>query len=378
MFFSALKIDYETFLNDPSYKIENKQRINLSEHAYETFINDQLLFNYSSSNEPVNINSSLINTIFRNYRCHAKVSISHQMENKESELQELFSSFEIDERTKYLKVLINEFESSLLEITNTYAEKGIAFYIRIDSENLAFLATDGQIESCYYDDNIGTYIKSVLEEFSRLPYVERETYYHIKSINTFNLSLHNKKLLKLTLLTKSMQAGHSYNNILYMKPVKILRDKEMLYNYLVGYIGSERNGTWRIGALRLSSILELHALESNYFLSKSNLSYIDETIKIKGVQFLSEEIEKEKILVQFTPKGEQMYKRMLHLRPSYLSKNDDLIYSFLCTPFQAENYFFKFGEDAIIVEPTYLAKKLQKKHCNAVQKYATLNLSDRQ
>ena len=81
MYFSDLKYEYEQWINDSSYKIENKQRLNLSNHAYRVLQNDAILFRIKEVNNV--LESGMINHVFRNYRLKAKASISYNAYKKE-------------------------------------------------------------------------------------------------------------------------------------------------------------------------------------------------------------------------------------------------------------------------------------------------------
>lgn len=63
-----------------------------------------------------------------------------------------------------------------------------------------------------------------------------------------------------------------------------------------------------------------------------------------------------------------MYGKMLHLRPGYAHK-EGKDYVFFCTAWQAQNYFFKFGHNAKIIEPQYLAELFQRKYQSAAKQY---------
>ena len=52
---------------------------------------------------------------------------------------------------------------------------------------------------------------------------------------------------------------------------------------------------------------------------------------------------------------EKIYSRLDHMRPAFIKeKTNGNEYVFNCTERQAENYFFKFGEDAEIISPESL------------------------
>lgn len=55
-----------------------------------------------------------------------------------------------------------------------------------------------------------------------------------------------------------------------------------------------------------------------------------------------------------------MYKRILHLRPEYLSKEeleDGVCLEFFCTKEQINYYFLKFGAEAKIIEPIEMVQE---------------------
>lgn len=108
---------------------------------------------------------------------------------------------------------------------------------------------------------------------------------------------------------------------------------------------------------------------SNSQLTQNKQDAIEEAIRSKGAQFLSDDKGQERIVAQFTPRGEKMYKSMLHLRPQYRKKRDDRIYEFECPVYQAQKYFFKFGRDVTILEPSSLAERFKEEYIKAAQNY---------
>ena len=88
------------------------------------------------------------------------------------------------------------------------------------------------------------------------------------------------------------------------------------------------------------------------------------------VQYLSDKREIQKIVVQFDLEGMKMYQKMLHLRPMYINKRNDLIYEFECPLSQAEFYFFKFGHHVKILEPLNLADRFAQEYRFAAAQYS--------
>ena len=172
--------------------------------------------------------------------------------------------------------------------------------------------------------------------------------------------------IKLTIKNKK---GTSQKSYIYVKPYLQCQDSENLYNYLVGYIRNNDDSPWTIGAIRISSIADCSILKVNAFISASDKKKLEKHMQTHGVEYISSSEDSQKIVVQFTPAGEKLYRRLLHLRPLYKKKLNDMIYEFHCTQWQALNYFFKFGRDVKILEPEKLAKSFRKRYQSAADQY---------
>lgn len=377
MNFIALKQSNESFLAGFQTRIENKQRMNLSEHAMAILLNDIEVFqpNTSDSDSKEIISSAAINRIIQHFRGEARSSIAQAVQNERIRLQSILKDIESTQtRSPALEAVLHDFESRLIEeMKKRCRQKGCEIYFRIRKENLAYLVSEeGQAEGPAYNDKIGLYFKAILEEYCEQAYAKRERIYFKDHLDEIQLAIDYKKLLKVTLKTKNLRTGSAKNNIMYVKPHSVKQDSERLYNYLVGMMSSCREGPWQIGSIRLTSILKCDHQMHPMTLTSDTRAEIDEEIKRKGVQFLSDNQSAQRIVVRFTPKGERLYRSMLHLRPQYLKKTDDRIYEFHCSIHQAHNYFFKFGEDAIVLEPKSLASSFADKYQRAVRSYLEL------
>lgn len=370
MNFSCLKSDYEDWKNGKwkTDRVENKQRINISDHAYLTLQNDMV--NFLSQNVQTDsgkIPSGFINRIFRNCRKSANSSIAYRLREKEIEYEHLLAGEKSGEKKKIISALIEDYKARLLKERERHLKgKGNSFYFRIDRENLLYLVSEeGQDEKDYYKDNISLYIKAVIEEYAELSYVERESVYHRELVDIINLAISNQKVLKLIL--KNEHNGKS--NIKYVKVLGIYRDQEYLYNYVAGLMSDDRKGEWKPGAVRLTSVYDCDRLEQSAFISKENRDLVTALIKRQGVQYLPAGDCSCKVIVEFTSKGEKMYQKMLHLRPLYVKKVSERVYEFHCSKLQAQSYFFRFGQEAKILEPSGLAEEFLNRYQEAVKKY---------
>ena len=107
--------------------------------------------------------------------------------------------------------------------------------------------------------------------------------------------------------------------------------------------------------------------KSGYLSTDEKKAVRKEIIK-RGIQYLSDSEDPIKVVVQFTPYGEKLYRQILHLRPMCKKKNG-LIYEFECPQYQADTYFFKFGHNAKILEPQFLADSFKRKYQSAARQY---------
>lgn len=375
MLLQHLKEDYERQLADPSFRVENKVRLNLSDHAYAVLLDDMDAFRVErpSERKKAEVPSYVINRIFRCFRERAGSSVALALNNKKIELETLLASVQPDDtRKNAIQLLLDDYQEHLKKDVARRSEKGKALSFRLDKDSMGYLSEEGQKESDFYDDNVGRYVKAVIEEYSELPYVERERIWYKDFLDTIALAVAKKKALKLVLHSVSRSEGADKNNIVYLKPLGYRQDTEFLYNYVVGMTASGTDGPWTPGAIRLTSVKDYKRLEQASFISKTETKNLEEAIQKNGVQYLSDNHTTQKIVVEFTPRGERLYRQLRHLRPMYTAKSAPLVYEFDCTLFQAETYFFKFGHDVKILEPEILAEKFYRRYCAAAAAYTQM------
>ena len=372
MYFTTLRYTYDSNAEKQLERIENKQRITLSDHAVSTLLMDLDVFNNSDREylTAKDIPSADVNRIFRAFCPDAGSSVHRRLSDEAAKLKERLRGICPPELLqKMVSTLLEKRRDGLVEsVQNRISKKGIEYYFRINQKNQNYLASDqAQEEAEIYEDNIGHYFKAVLEEYCSLPYALREQYYFQDRIHSIHAAKAERRLLKIKL--HSLNRTTKKHNILYIKPYDVKQDSGGLYNYLVGMLSDSPGGPWAIGSIRLTSIMELDDQGKAVVITQNKQEAIEEAIRTKGAQFLSDDNGQERIVVQFTPQGEKMYKSMLHLRPQYRKKKSDRIYEFECPAYQARNYFFKFGKDVTILEPASLASQFKWEYQKALDNY---------
>lgn len=371
MTFSDIRMAYAASCKDRRNKgFENKQRLNLSERACSILRNDMEFYPFvpETDKDLDKIPSTVINYIFNQCKDSAQSSIALRLKQRQQELEELLNPVD-----KYIisKLLQEQQKKLTTAAENRCQSKGYSMIFRINMDNLEYLASDdGQGESPFYQDNAGKYIKAVLEEYAELPYVHRERLFYTPILNTIDTAISQKNQLKITLKSTTVKGAVRKHIIIYIRPYQVCTDTEGLYNYLVGYMRSSDSNSWHVGAIRISSILKCSATGEGAFLSAATQKEIKRLLALYGCQYLSSAHDDlQKIVVQFTPAGEKMYRKMLHLRPQCVQQHPNLVYEFRCSQWQALNYFFKYGRDVKILEPQKLVRSFQKRYQDAAKQY---------
>lgn len=370
MNFEGMKNEYEQWKKGEKDRAENKQRMNISDHAYLILQNDMTVFLPQDDQRDLDkIPSGFINQIFRNFRKTAYSSVANKVRDKEIEYANLLTSVKSSDKRKILSILTEKYASDLKQKSEKrLKEKGNSFSFRIDKNNIEYLVSEeGQAEKEYYKDNITFYFKAVIEEYAELPYAEREYIYYKELVDEIDMSVKDKKVLKIFL--KKGRNESKKSTIKYMKVLGRYSDKEYLYNYVAGLMSDDRKGIWSPGAIRLTSMADCERLEQQAFISKENTELITVLMRKQGVQYLSAGSSDYKVVVRFTSRGEKMYQRVLHLRPLYVNRRKDRVYEFYCSKLQAESYFFKFGPEVRILEPVSLAEEFRSRYMAAADQY---------
>lgn len=356
--------------------INSRQNPNLSNSAYEVINGDMKDFSNGSKLSQ----SGFLNTIFRNFFQDADASISQRYMDKQDELAELFSSPEfksIDKKIteKYISRILDDYQKKLVAKAWSH-EKGKVIKFILNKGNTDIIRES--VESVYYPiSNISAYLKAIFEEYAAKPMYEREQIYFKETVDMIQSAIAQKKCLKISLLgTIDSKSKKTHSRMFLVRPYKIVQDSARMFNYLVCYseeIKLENQETLprKIVCYRISRICEkrIHSSKSG-FISQEDKEAIDIAISEKGPQFLAGETVSLK--VRFTDKGVEYLNRQLYMRPGDFKEVEEETntYVFRCTEFQAQNYFFKFGADAEIIEPLETRERFLQCYKCAYELYA--------
>ena len=345
---------------NPDIASTDKQRLNLSSGAKEIIHIDMFTF---GEEHP----ATFLNRIFRNYYEEAEASIARRLDAMEGELNEAFHKISdsrirkkiLDVQTDILHELKSMKQAELEKKAHSYKKGEKSSVFTLNKDLFDYLTVDCE-EDRYYTSR-GQYVKSVIEEYTTLPYVEREKVYYKDRIDDITTAIQEKAQLKIT-----TENGNTFR----VYPYKVLSDPLHTANYLVGcskpFDASDEYEllpcSFRISAIKAVTIIK----SKSSFLVDKRWKELDEDIKKRGIQYMiGKDVE---IHVRLTEAGKNKYRRQVHLRPMYTQKKED-VYIFNCTKAQAEFYFFKFGSDAEILSPVDLRDKFALMYKDAAAVY---------
>lgn len=383
--------NYQFSIDD--FETELKQHLNLSDSAW--LVIDEDIKNFYGAQNRKESFSGFLNTVFQNFYQKADASINLRYMEKADELEKLYSSNEfssLDKKTikmfidKYAKVYEKELQDKALSYPSGEGRK-----FRIDKESLDILREAD--EANYYEGSIGKYLKAVFEEYALKPNYIREQIFFKDTFSVINNSIQTQRKLKIALAPNMTKKGTLYVLKCYFSPYKIVQDKTMSYNYLIGYAenikektSTDENGNCvtttesmpkEIRCLRLAFIEKAKVMSTmGAHISEDKKSLLDDKLNERTAMYMSSECVDVKVI--FTDKGLTDFKRQIYMRPQHyeVDSEDNHIYIFQCTEKQAENYFFKMGCDAEIIEPVELHDRLLNRYDKALKTYQDMTQED--
>ena len=342
---------------------EQKIRITLSERARITIAEDMAIFQTKKA-------TSFINTVFSNYKTQAYASISNYLQKRKLELEQLFSGSELDDKNKQIAIeqILSSEEKRLIEKNTFYLSlKGQSKLYHFSKSNIEHLLDDCNEEKYY--SRPGHYIRSVIEEYCSLPFIERERIYKQDLYNKIENACLRKQVLKIKVTLGDKQLSDQ-EQLFYVYPYRILSDPLQTQSYLVCYSrkAGQNDSDKIIASFSMARLNHLTVLEQTFYLNKNEIAHIEKQIAKYSVAYL---VGKPVLIkVRLTEDGKRIYRSKLSSRPEKidtLSTAD--VYVFDCSLRQAFNYFFSFGADAEILAPCELRNEFEKNYFSALAAY---------
>ncbi|MCI6996666.1 MAG: WYL domain-containing protein [Eubacterium sp.] len=349
------------FIDENGYPLINKEqkiRITLSDRAKLTMAEDMDIFGTSRA-------ATFINLVFDNFKSEAKSSISLYLQQRELELDRLFTVAKLDAISKKIaidQILAVEKQEIRNKIADYNNSKGESKLYHINDNNVEYLLEDCDEEQYYSRPSL--YLRSVIEEYCSLPFIMRERIYRKDIYETIEQACQEKRILKI----KANYYGK--DQLFYVYPYKIVPDPFHTQSYLVCYSrkAEEEDKDKIVASFSMARINTPTILTKTFHLNKQEIANIEAQLSNYSPAYLIGK--PEQIKVRLTSKGKQSYQSRLYSRPEKIdSLSTEDIYVFDCTQQQIYNYFFPFGSDAEIISPENLRSRFKNTLSKACKLY---------
>ena len=344
-------------------KINNEQkiRISLSQLALDIIRYDMEIFN-------INNPSNFINLVIKNFREEAKASVSTYVKREEEKITDALKTIKLSTADRerviaHIGKLAKESVLSEIQLLLSNNNESKVYYISDD--NIEYLASNCG-DSDYYKKP-GDYLKCIIEEYARLPFIKRERICKKDVYDTIQHAVLTKTQLKIKVRYYDREL------ILRVYPYKIMSDMFESQEYLAcySYESTQSSRDKIMASFSLARLDKVTKINEVAFLSRNDIDRLNEAISTRSIAYLIENPQNQ-IKVKLTENGKKSYISRLRGRPfkNHNLSSDD-IYVFNCTERQAFEYFFSFGKEAEIIEPETLRERMKRSYEAAAENYKT-------
>ena len=308
---------------------EQKQHVSISQYAYDILVNDSHTFMGKKNL------SGFISIIVSNY------------------------GFKYFENQRYEE-----------EIDRISSGKNKSFKIRLRDELYYELyPTKSTWIGAKYHIRQGEFINGIIEDYARKSFFDRESIFYKDKIDAINLHVDSnnskKGILSIELDTCKK---------VYVKPYRLSMAFEAPYHYLICLSSFEPERGYIPVSIRLSRIKSISRSLSSYVsgkITKEQRDDLERRIKNNKVPYIMGEVKK--FIIKLSQDGMIMYNSIFHQRPMYdeIKDNNDGTVTLVInsTERQVTNYFYQFGEDAVVIFPQSTACAMYEKYKRAFESY---------
>ncbi|SEM12232.1 WYL domain-containing protein [Butyrivibrio sp. ob235] len=324
-----------------------KYKIYLSEDTKSRLINDAELFEFTKNDESVNLNAflkTLIVNYFDQYRHDSEALLANIMQD----LSELSSISKKD-----AAFLADKIVSTYIKADRHQSGKNSALTLTVSGSSYEILKI---IENnMLAETSLSQYLKDMFNAYLSIPRSERESIIFKDSYEDISRALKEHRVLSFTTTTSGD------NKAYYVEPYIIAPSKEEQCNYLLCFDRrAKKHRTFRISRLR------------SVFVSSDTFTLnpdIQDELREKALRSPHSVSLPVQAVIRLNPYGVRKFKAITKNRP-LVSKIEGDLYYFDWPELQLEEYFKRFGRDAIVIEPESLKEKIRKFYYYGLREYS--------
>ncbi len=327
-------------------KMTEKYKIYLSDDTKTRLINDAELFEFTKKDESVNLNSflkTLIVNYFDRYR--------HDSENLLSNIkQDLTSITSISDKDAAL--LADKIISTYIKTDSLQSSKNSALTLTVSGSSYEILKI---IENnMLKDTSLSQYLKDMFNSYLSIPRSEREMIIFKDTYEDISRALKEHRILSFTNTISGEELAY------HVEPYIIAPSKEEQCNYLLCMDRKSRKPrTFRISRLRI-----VFVTPDTFPVNPDTQKELQEKA-IRSPHSVSLTVQ---AVVRLNKYGVKKFKVITKNRP-IVSKIEGDLYYFDWPELQLEEYFKRFGKDALVIEPVSLKEKIKKFYYYGLREY---------
>ncbi len=313
-----------------------KYKIYLSEDTKTRLVNDAEIFEFLKKDGAVNLNAflkTLIVNFFEQYRHDSEDLLQNIMLDLNS-----IATISASKAEDFANKIVNTY------IKNRQVQNKSTFALTLTVSGPSYDIINIIENNMLKNSSLSQYLKDMFGAYLSIPRSERESIIFRDTYADIERAIKEQKILSFKATTSGERTTY------FVEPYIIAQSKEEQCNYLLCIDKkSNKPRTFRISRLR-----NVFVSSDNYIKDKAIQDELMEKAK-RSPHSLSDNIH---AVVRLTDIGVRAYKGITKNRPTVTSINGDL-YSFDWPEKLLEEYFKRFGCNALVIEPDSLRKSMR-------------------
>lgn len=328
------------------HTVTEKYKIYLSEDTRSRLINDAELFEFTKKDESVNLNAFL-KTLIVNYFDRYRKDSESLLSNIKQDLSSITSISDKDAAALADKII-----STYIKADSSQSGKNTALTLTVSGSSYEILRI---IENnMLKDTSLSQYLKDMFNSYLSIPRSEREAIIFKDSYEDIQRALNEHKILSFTNTTSGDEVSY------LVEPYVIAPSKEEQCNYLICKdVYYKKPRTFRISRLRSVFVT------SDTFDIDPELQKELQEKAIRSPHSVSLTVQ---AIVRLNKYGVKKFKAITKNRP-IVSKIEGDLYYFDWPELQLQEYFERFGRDAIVIKPASLKNRIKRFYYNGLRAY---------
>jgi hypothetical protein len=324
-----------------------KYKIYLSDDTKSRLINDAELFEFTKKDESVNLNAflkTLIVNYFDRYRqdsadLHSRIQ------------QDLVSTAGISQKTA--SALADKLVNNYIKSGHDLGGKNSALTLTVSGASYEVLSI---IEhSMLKDISLSQYLKDMFSSYLSIPRNEREAIIFKDTYEDIEKAIREHKILTFSSTTSDEKYFFA------VEPYVLAPSKEEQCNYLLCCDRRSRKPR----TFRISRIRSVFITPDSFPINPD----IQKELQEKAIRSPHSVSLTVKAVVRLNKYGVKKFKSITKNRP-IVSKTEGNLYYFDWPELQLEEYFNRFGRDAVVLEPASLREKIKKFYYYGLREYS--------